>query len=67
MIEAVYMPDEPKVRGTCAWCGDEIYEGEEIFTGDEGRIHRECLLPLIEEGLGLAYLAEVCGYEEGIA
>lgn len=58
---------DPAVKGRCGWCGDEIYEGEIIFTGDEGRVHLECLLPLLEDALGAEYLAELCGYEEGVA
>lgn len=60
-------PAAPEVRGRCVWCGDELYEGELCFSGDEGRVHFECLLPLLEESLGAEYLAELCGYEEGIA
>lgn len=60
-------PPDPAVKGRCDWCGDEIYEGEITFTGDEGRVHLECLLPLLEESLGAEYLAELCGYEEGVA
>lgn len=60
-------PADPVVKGRCDWCGDEIYEGEITFSGDEGRVHLECLLPLLEETLGAEYLAELCGYEEGVA
>lgn len=67
LYETVLAPEEPEVRGCCAWCGDEIYEGETVYTGDEGRVHRECLLPMLEENLGMEYLAELCGYEEGVA
>lgn len=59
--------NDPAVKGRCAWCGDEIYEGELTFTGDEGRVHLECLLPMLEQVLGVEYLAELCGYEEEAA
>lgn len=60
-------PADPVVKGRCDWCGDEIYEGEITFSGDEGTVHLDCLLPLLEESLGAEYLAELCGYEEGVA
>lgn len=60
-------PPEPLERGKCAWCGGEIYVGNLIYTGDEGLIHRECILPLMTERLGAGYLAAVCGYKEVIA
>lgn len=67
ILELRTEPDDPAVKGSCAWCGDEIYEGELTFTGEEGQVHLECLLPMLEETLGAEYLAELCGYEEGVA
>ena len=60
-------PPEPEERGKCAWCGGEIYAGNRIYTGDEGLIHRECILPLMVERRGVGYLAAACGYGEVIA
>lgn len=67
VLELPLIPPDPEIKGRCAWCGDEIYEGELTFLGDEGQVHLECLLPMLEQNLGAEYLAELCGYTEVVA
>lgn len=42
-------PPEESPVAWCAACGGEIYAGEMIRKGDEGRFHPECLLDFICE------------------
>ncbi len=65
--EPPLQPPEPRLRGWCAWCGEEIYVGNRIYTGDEGLIHRGCILPLMADRLGADFIAAQCGYREDLA
>ncbi len=60
-------PPEPRQRGFCAWCGHEIYEGNDIFTGAGQMVHRGCMGPMACEMLDPAELAALYGYREELA
>ena len=60
-------PPEPRLRGRCAWCGEEIYAGNRIFTGDAGQVHCGCMVPLAADRLGAEFIAAQCGYREELA
>lgn len=56
---------EPKEAGEtakCAHCGEEIYENELPFEGEEGYLHRECFLEFAESRLGVSFVALSLGY-----
>lgn len=41
--------DEPPTVAECAWCGREIYAGDEVSDiSDYGRVHRDCEYGVIE-------------------
>lgn len=41
--------DEPQIAAECAWCGREIYEGNEVtHINNYGRVHRDCECGVIE-------------------
>ena len=67
LIPAPLEPPEPCLRGWCAWCGKEIYVGNLVYAGDEGLIHRSCILPLMADRLGADCIAALCGYREELA
>lgn len=60
-------PPERPVMGKCAYCGDEIYDGEKVYICDGKMIHPECVLQHIAETTPVDMIATKCGYSEGIA
>lgn len=60
-------PPEAEPVCRCAYCGDEIYEGNRVYRCDEGTLHAECVLGHIAEVLSRAEIAVRCGYREGVA
>lgn len=61
-------PPEESPVAWCAACGGEIYAGEMIRKGDEGRFHKECLACFLrdkidEDDLFAQRVAYELGYE----
>ena len=60
-------PPERLVVGTCAYCGDEVYDGEKVYFCDGEMLHPECVLQHIQDHTPLDMIAGKCGYHEGVA
>lgn len=60
-------PPERLVVGKCAYCEDEIYDGEKVYFCDGEMIHPECVLQHIQDNTPLDMIAEKFGYHEGVA
>lgn len=61
-------PPEESPVAWCAACGGEIYAGEMIRKGDEGRFHKECLSCFLrdkidEDDLFAQRVADELGYD----
>lgn len=63
--------EDPRQKPPVAWCtycGEEIYSGDMIRKGEEGRFHKECLSCFLrdkidEDDLFAQRVADELGYE----
>lgn len=37
-------PPEPVIVGTCEYCGDDIYDGDEVVEFSDVTYHRDCFM-----------------------
>lgn len=61
--EPSLVPEEPQACGVCGYCGEDISPGEQVYIGDEGQIHAECMGNFIADRLSERLVAEALGYE----
>lgn len=65
--EPSLIPPEPRPCGVCACCGEDIFPGEAIYTGDGGEFHSECIAEYISDHFSPQDIADALGYDKKIA
>lgn len=54
---------EPKIVGQCAYCKEEVREGEEAFVCDTVLVHAECMLEYVSDTYSVDEIANALLFE----
>lgn len=54
---------EPKAVGQCAYCQEEVREGEEAFVCDTVLVHAECMLEYVSDTYSVDEIANALLFE----